>query len=342
MLRLTKPYINSAETEAVKHVLDSGWLAEGSVTAQFEAEFAHYVGSRYAVAVCNCTIALELCLRAEGIKKEHVSIPDFTHPATAMAIMNTGNTPVLCDVSLDSYNIKDCNTRVSIPVSWGGNPLNWYPRSMIVEDAACSLGSSVDGVKTGSRFTTCFSLHPRKIITTGEGAVITTNSSELAQKLRRLKNFGKGGGNYRFDDVRAAIGLQQLKKLPTIIKTRRELATVYNELLSDAEGLKTPQTCNGVVHTYQTYAVYLEKGNRDEIITRMSKKGVETQIGTYALHLLPQFRRSKRSNGLENSTLLHRHLLALPMAYDLTFDDQKHVVEMLRSELSKTSNNRVN
>lgn len=333
MLRLTKPFLNHCESDAVKRVLDSGWLAEGEETRQFEVAVARFVGSRFAVAVCNCTVALELCLKAENIRGR-IAVPDFTHPATVQAVINARCTPVLCDVSLESYNINGCSDSVSIPVSWGGNPLTWYPRSMIVEDAACSFGSSVDGVKTGSRFTTCFSLHPRKLLTTGEGAIITTNSTELTEKLRDLKNFGKGGGNYRFDDLRAAIGLEQLKKLPQTIKTRIELATVYDALLMGVEGIRTPQTCNGVVHTYQTYAVYLEKGDRNQIITNLAKKGIETQIGTYALHLLPSFRRLKRLNKLENSTLLYRNLLALPMAYDLTFDDQKLVVEELQNELS--------
>jgi perosamine synthetase len=338
MLRLTKPFFDSAEEDAVRDVLRSGWLAEGALTIQFESEVARYVGAKYGIAFCNCTVAMTLCLLAEKVQGR-VAIPDFTHPATALAAINAGCTPVLCDVSLESYNMN-CwseSTDASIPVSWGGNPLVKYPRSMIVEDAACSLGASVDGYKTGSQFTTCFSFHPRKIITTGEGAVVTTNSRELAVRLRDLKRFGAGGGNYKFNDVAAAIGVAQLRKIEQIIKVRREMAEIYNVLLRDVDGIRTPVENGGVRHVYQTYAVLLEKGDRDMVITRLAKKGVETQIGTYALHCLPQFHRLKRMSKLENSEKLYHNLLALPMSYDLTFDDQKFVVAELKNAVAETS-----
>jgi len=339
MLRLTRPFISDAEVDAVRKVLESGWLAEGSLTRQFEDAVARYVGARFAVAFCNCTVAMTLCLIAEGVKGK-VAVPDFTHPATAQAILNARCTPVLCDVSLESYNIAEYNSSVgtSIPVSWGGNPLGWYPPAFIVEDAACSLGAAVDSVKVGSQFTTCFSFHPRKIITTGEGAIVTTNSKELADKLCDLKNFGKGGGNYKFNEVAAAIGIEQLKKIEQIVKVRREMAEIYDTLLSDVNGVVTPAKNSHVRHTYQTYAVYLKNGNRDEIINRLALKGIETQIGTYALHCLPQFRRLQRMSKLENSRKLYENLLALPLSYDLTFDDQTRVVAELQNELAKAGN----
>lgn len=337
MLRLTKPFFNHLEQEAVAKVLESGWLVEGAKTLEFESAIARYVDAKYAVAFCNCTVALEMCLKALGIKNQRIALPDFTHPATAVAIINSHNTPVLCDVNLESYNLNPCNgATVAMPVSWGGNPLTWYPRSLIIEDAACSLGASVNGTKTGSTFTTCFSFHPRKIITTGEGGVVTTNDRALALKLRSLKRFGKGGGNYRFNDVAAAIGIEQLKKIEQIIKCRREMAEVYDTLLSGTKGIRTPAKSSGVRHTYQTYAVHLESANRDRIIQRLAEKGIETQIGTYALHCLPQFRRLRRAGKLENSEKLYKNLLALPMSYDLTFDDQKKVVAELQNAVTQT------
>lgn len=340
MLRLTKPFLDNCEAEAVRKVLESGWLTEGPKTLEFESAVARYVDAKFAVAFCNCTVALELCLKAMGVRKQRIAIPDFTHPATALAVVNSGNKPVLCDVSLESYNMNgrsEC-TGVSMPVSWGGNPLTWYPRSAIIEDAACSLGASVDGVKVGSAFTSCFSLHPRKIITTGEGAVVTTNDRELAVKLRSLRCFGKGGGNYRFSDIQAAIGIEQLKKIEQIIKVRREMAEVYDQLLGKVEGVVVPAKSPHIRHTYQTYAILLRKGNRDKIIKLLAERGIETQIGTYALHQLPQFNRLSRAGKLENSTLLYRNLLALPMSYDLTFDDQQKVVAELSHAITQTSN----
>jgi perosamine synthetase len=329
MYRLTKPLLGQPEADAAKRVLESGWLAEGALTSQFESEIARFVGAKYGIATNNCTIALTLCMKALGIKGE-VSIPDFTHPATAQAVLNTGCRPVLCDVSLDTYNMDSWNgAPFAIPVSWAGNPLTQYPRNNFIEDAACSLGAG----HTGSTYTACFSLHPRKLITTGEGAVITTNDTELADKLRSLKNFGRGGGNYRFNDISAAIGIEQLKKLPEIIKVRREMAAIYDELLSNTPTLKTPQKAKG--HVYQTYAVLLDqKIDRDLVIRKLIAKGIETQIGTYALHQLPKFNRLKRWTNLSNSTALAKGLLALPMAYDLTFDDQQTVVEELKTAIS--------
>ena len=329
MLRLTKPCIGKEEAEAAAKVLSSGWLAEGDYTRQFEAEIARFVGAKHAIATCNCTIALTLCLKALEVKGT-VAVPDFTHPATAHAVLNAGCHPVLCDVSLESYNMNTWNgSPFAVPVSWAGNPLSTYPRTCFIEDAACSLGA--EGV--GSTYTSCFSLHPRKIITTGEGAVITTNDTLLAEKLRLLKNFGKGGGNYRFNDVSAAVGIEQLKRLPHLIKVRRELAAVYDSLLKDADGVTAPQKTSG--HVYQTYAVLLDKRvNRDSVISKLIGKGIETQIGTYALHLLPQFNRLKRWANLARSTVLANQLLALPMSYDLTLEDQQRVVEELKLAVS--------
>lgn len=329
MLRLTKPYLSQAEADAVKRVLESGWLAEGTLTSQFEDEIARFVGAKYGVATCNCTIALTLCLQALGVKGE-VAIPDFTHPATAQAVLNAGCKPVLCDVSVESYNMNSWNgASFAVPVSWAGNPLTEYPRTNFIEDAACSLGAG----HTGSTYTACFSLHPRKLITTGEGAVITTNDTELVNQLRTLKNFGCKGGNFRFNDVSAAIGIEQLKKLPEIIKIRREMAAIYDELLSNCKTLTIPQQAKN--HVYQTYAVLLNpKINRDNVIKKMVNHGIETQIGTYALHQLSQFKKLKRWTSLSVSTLLAGNLLSLPMAYDLTFDDQQQVVSELKNAVS--------
>jgi dTDP-4-amino-4,6-dideoxygalactose transaminase len=284
--RLTKPYLSSEEVRAVQEVLNSGWLAEGTVTEQFEKKLASTVGAKYAVAVCNCTVAIELALKAHHVKGS-VAIPDFTHPATALAVLNARLKPVLCNVSLETYNLQINDSwvdypQISVPVSWGGNPLTEYPRTLIIEDAACSLGVS----NVGSHHTSCFSFHPRKLVTIGEGGAVTTNDRQIAEKVRGLKTFGLGGGNYKLNDIAAAIGLAQLTKLKQIIKTRRHMAKVYSELLEDNPDVVIPFQKGG---TYQTYAIRLLKGKRDRIILDLAKKGIETQIGTFALHLLRQF-----------------------------------------------------
>jgi dTDP-4-amino-4,6-dideoxygalactose transaminase len=322
-------------------VLESGWLAEGPVTRQFEDVVAKYVGAKHAIAVSNCTVALTLALKGENVHGK-IAVPSFTHPATIQAVLNADCTPVLSDVELVSYNM-DVDSTVGLlgaeltslmPVSWAGNPQRDYPyANTIIEDAACSLGSRRGSTRTGSVVTTCFSFHPRKVVTTGEGGMVVTNSQNVADKIRSLKNFGEGGGNWKFDDVRAAIGLAQMGKIEQIINRRIEMAEIYNELLDPVSDVKPPYKEDWSRHTYQTYAVYLEKGDRDLIIKKLAEQGIETQIGTYALHLLPQFSHVQQLDSLENSTKLYNHLLALPMAYDMTQEDQQIVVDTLKHEL---------
>jgi dTDP-4-amino-4,6-dideoxygalactose transaminase len=331
--RLTKPYLSSEEAHAVQEVLNSGWLAEGKATEKFEKKLAKTVGAKYAVAVCNCTVAIELALKAHHVKG-FVAIPDFTHPATAQAVLNAGAKPILYDVSSRTYNMTkpermkyapffpENHLGASVPVSWAGNPIEEYPDSLIIEDAACSLGAS----KVGSKYTSCFSFHPRKLVTTGEGGAVTTNDLHIADRVRSLKAFGPDGGNYKFNDVAAAIGIIQLDKLEKIIERRRRMAKVYDDLLTNESSIITPRQTGG---TYQTYAVRLRMRRRNWIISELARKGIETQIGTFALHLLPQFCNLHRIDKLTNSTLLYRRLLSLPMTYDLTEEDQKTVVSEL-------------
>jgi dTDP-4-amino-4,6-dideoxygalactose transaminase len=316
-------------------VLDSGWLAEGKVTREFERKVAEYVGAKHAVAMCNCTVALELCLRALNVTGE-VLIPSFTHYATACAVINAGAAPVFADVAMWNYNIN-CEpvahpVKTAVPVSWGGNPEWFTVADRIVEDAACSLGAKTRQFRTGQHFTTCFSFHPRKLITTGEGGMVTTNDRVLTEDLRVMKNFGVG--NYKLSDVASAIGLAQVERLREIIYRRRRMAKIYTDLLKTIPDVEPPHERRKVKSTYQTYAVLLNNGNRDEIIQKLGKQGIETQIGTYALHLHKPFTHFRREGLLKNSERLYRNLLALPMAYDLTDEDQHRVVDALKRELA--------
>ena len=329
VLRLTKPYFNGSETEAVKEVLESGWLAEGKKTEEFEKVLCEVTESDYAVAVCNATVGLELCLRALDIKG-CVATSAFGHPATVRAILNADCVPYFVDVNIETYNIevtpelrlgsKRRKMAAYMPVSWGGNPnyiIN-FDGSPVIEDAACSLGAG-DNYGRGTRV---FSFHPRKLVTTGEGGAVTTNDEKLADSIRDLKNFGRG--NYRFDDIRAAIGIEQLKKLNYLLKIRREMARIYDELLKDLP-VVAPKTHYHNTHTYQTYAILLKRGNRNRIIDTLKAKGIESQIGAYALA------------PLKNAQTLADNLLSLPMSYTLSFSDQERVVDELKSAISKTS-----
>jgi len=366
-MRLIEPVVGEEESSAVNKVLESGWLTEGPVTKEFESEFARFVGSEYAIATNNCTTALELCLRVLGIGRgDEVIVPDFTHPATADVVSWVSARPVLVDVDLYSYNVdfKEVEkaitkrTKCMIPVSWGGNPLN--PKLLhefkekyglfIIEDAACSPGAEYDGIKTGTMSDlTCFSFHPRKIITTGEGGMITTDNEEYAEKAASLKRFGAKvwgdrsalmfvyvGTNYKLSDVLGAIGLAQLGKIDKIIGKRIELARNYNELLSDTDFIRPPTEESKAKHVFQTYAPYIElDGVRDKMIEDLKAKGIETQIGTYALHLHPAFTQARRIGELGRSKKLYENLLALPMCHSMTTEDQEYVVTEVTNLLEK-------
>ncbi len=349
------------ELNAVKAVFDSKFLTEGVVTKKFEEEFAKSVGAKYAVAVPNCTIALELALRVLNIGPgDEVVMPDFTYPATAEAVMLVGADSILVDVDVKSRNvtleaIKEAITpkiKAIMPVSWGGNPLDKeiydFAKNAgipLIEDAACSLGSELDGCKVGSLADlTCFSLHPRKVITTGEGGMITTDNLILYNKMHSFKHFGMEegrfvtlGSNYKFSNILGAIGLEQLKKLEKIVTGRIEKAFSYNQLLKEKGYLTIPYVSEGNKHNFQSYTVLLkENGIRDSVISYLHSEGIESQIGTFALHTQPAFANLKNMGGLTNSSLLFNNLLSLPLHGELTLDDQKRVCGCLDDFFNKT------
>jgi dTDP-4-amino-4,6-dideoxygalactose transaminase len=295
---------------------------------------------------------------------DEVLVPDFTYPATADVVLLVGAEPILIDVDVETYNIDTQNLEESItektkcimPVSLFGNPVDMKPlwelqekyNFHIVEDSACSAGASIDGKKVGTLADlSCFSFHPRKVITTGEGGMITTNNDEYAERARQLKKFGlratpdgarfmSYGTNYKLSNVLGAIGLAQLTKIDQIIENRIQLAGEYTKLLSEVNNVVPPKVKDTVRHTYQSYTLRLEKeGIRDKILADMRAKGIECQIGTYSLSLEPAFKNTKRIGDLEISHKLFHNLLTLPMHHELTQDDQVYVVETLKELIDK-------
>jgi len=364
-IKLIEPVIGEEEINRVTEVLRSGWLTEGQQTKEFEERVKRFLGVRYAVATTSCTTALEVALKALGIGPgDEVIVPDFTHPATGNIVRWIGATPVLVDVDLHSYNIdpEEVNkavtrkTRCVIPVSWGGNPLDFEPLNkvkeehdlFIVEDAACSIGSEYKGVKTGTiADVTCLSFHPRKSITTGEGGMVVTNNPVYGERFAGLKKFGIDpksaeirfvgeGTNYKLSDILGAIGVEQMNKIETIINRRIELAKHYDKLLAGVDSVKLPEKREEAKHVYQTYAVYIEReGARDKLITHLRKKDIETQIGTYALHRQPSYAKAKKIGRLERADKLFRNLLALPMCHSMTRRDQERVTSEIETFLSR-------
>jgi dTDP-4-amino-4,6-dideoxygalactose transaminase len=352
---LMRPFVGDEELDAVRHVFASKYLTEGPVTQEFEKRFADFVGAKHAIAVTSCMTGLELALKTLGILPgDEVIVPSFTHPATGDCVYQVGADAVLVDVDLSSFNMSPqalenaitARTRGIIPVSWAGNPIDPEIYAIgkergipVIEDAACSAGAELHGGKVGSLAPfSCFSFHPRKILTTGEGGMVTTNDSRLAEKAIALKHFGQTkdgsfryhGTNYKMSNIAAAIGLEQLKKLPGILKDRIQRANRYSDLLQGIPGIKVPHVKSGIKHVFQTYCIYIDvPGMRDELRTDLAKKGIETQIGTYALHLEPSYAGVKCAGSLKNSELLFYNLLALPLHHELTDQDQDYVVQVL-------------
>ncbi|MBD3387402.1 MAG: aminotransferase class I/II-fold pyridoxal phosphate-dependent enzyme [Candidatus Altiarchaeales archaeon] len=359
-ISLAGPSLGDAEYKAVKKVLDSGYLTEGEVTREFEARVASYVGVGHGIAFTSCTSALEVALRALGVGPgDEVVVPDYTYPATADAVRIVGADPVLVDVNLESYNIDVASARSSLtgstkcilPVSLFGNPIDPEVYDLasenelsVVEDAACSLGAEIKGRKVGCfADVTCFSFHPRKLITTGEGGMLVTENDDIADKARLYKRFGgrpSGDGfttefrhlgvNYKLSDVLSAIGVEQMKKVEDMISERIRMARTYDGLLDGLDWCSVPSSTGKVRHTYQTYCILLGiDGIRDKVIRRLRKEGIELQIGTYALHLQPFFKDAPSRSSLSNSERLFRNSVSLPLHLGLSEGDQRTVVEAL-------------
>lgn len=357
---LMRPFVGTEELNAVKNVFDSKFLTEGAVTKEFEDRFASYVGAKHGVAVTSCAIGLELALQVLDIGKgDEVIVPDFTHPATGDSVCQVGANPVLVDVDIKTYNMTaeaiekaiTRKTKCIMPVSWGGNPLDPKIYELgkkygipIIEDTACSAGARIADGKIGSLADmSVFSFHPRKIMTTGEGGMLTTNNDAFAEKARSLKTFGVLNGrfvyhgtNYKMSNIVAAIGAEQLKKLENILDDRIKKAKIYSELLKGVNYIRPPELTPDTRHVFQSYCIYIERdGWRDKLRQDLMKRGIETQIGTYALHLEPSYTNVKKSGDLKNSELLYKNLLTLPLHHELSREDQEYVVSSIKGLLKE-------
>ena len=318
---LIKPYITQEVKDKVCAILDGGYLTEGIATQDLEDSFKDYIGCKYALAACNCTVGLEMALRAMGIGPgDEVIVPDYTYPATASVVEIVGARIVLVDVDpqtmLIDYDVLESaiteKTKAVMPVSIFGNPLD-YERLrrikekyhlLILEDAACSIGAEFGGTKVGNLADiSVFSLHPRKFITTGEGGMITTNNAEWAEWMDSYKHFGMAsqdsragtqfdriGTNYKLSNIQAAVGLVQMKYIEELLSQRQLLANNYIQLLDNHPKIKFQKLSPLGVHSYQSFCVFTS--HRDNVIATMREQGIEVQIGTYSLHMHKAYNRN--------------------------------------------------
>ena len=351
------PEVGDEELREIQRVFATKFLTEGETTKEFEKKVASYVGVKHAIAVTSCTTGLHTILECLDIKGQEVIVPDYTYPASAEAVILAGGKPVLVDVDMHSMNMTseilesayDEKMTIFCPVSWAGVPLERkiYKNAKklelrCIEDAACSLGAKIGDDFVGKLADySCFSFHPRKVITTGEGGMITTDDDEMAEKCYSFKHFGaKGssfeiiGTNYKMSNVLSAIGLIQMKKIEKIIKSRIEKAQVYGELLSKIDGINPAYVGNGTRQTFQSYTCYVEKPNyRDKIRDALTKENIQSQIGTYALHLEPAYKDLRKVGKLENSKNLYYNALTLPLHNNLTNEDQEKICSIIKGTL---------
>jgi len=359
---LIKPELDEEELQEIRKVFKSGWLTQGPFVEEFERRIANYVKAKYAVAVTSCTTALYLSIKALGLKNK-IIVPDFTFPATGNVVVEAGADLVLADVNEENYGLdfelvkRNLNSSVSavIVVHPFGYPLDLKPLMelskeegfYVIEDAATALGSIREGRHAGNMgHMGCYSFHPRKLLTTGEGGMIVLNDEEIYERLLMLRNHGRDKHgrfvvhslNFRMPDILAAIGIVQLEKLEATIERRRKLASIYNSLFRDIlPQLKTPKEDANCRSTYQSYVVGLPQEYADRqatIIDKLRKDGIEAQIGTYALHLEPAFADHERIGTLEVAEKLMRTTITLPLYSELEYDDIEYIVHKFKEILS--------
>ena len=327
MIYLNRPAFNIEEVLAIQKVFVSKWLAEGEKTKQFEDKIKKILDCRYAIATTSATSSLICALNS---LKNHniILVPSFTHPASLIAVLRSMLIPVLVDVNLQSMQMSkeffpDLQASIYLPVSLFGRPLDeslYNLGGVIVEDAATSLGNSKLKADLA-----CFSFHPRKIITTGQGGIVATNNKKYAKSIRKYKTFG--GNNYLYNDILASIGLIQLEKLEKLIFIRRYKALQYYELLNKLDNIIPPEPIEN--HIYQSYVCMVKEGLRDKMIQELERNNIEAQIGSYALHLIPKFRRIKKLGDLKNSEYLAKNTITLPIHHELTQQDQEKISKVI-------------
>jgi len=365
------PWITSEDKKAVMKALEQRWLTNGPILKKFEERIQNFTGSKYASGTGSATQALHLVMRTLGVgPKDEVIVPTFTFAATANSVSFCGAKPILVDVDLDTFNIspKEIKKKISkktkavIVVHYGGqscdmDEINSIAKShnlKVVEDCAHSLGSTYKNKKCGNIGTAgCFSFYPTKVITTGEGGMVTTNNSKIYKKVIQLKNQGMNilatkrektaqwrydvvdlGYNYRLDEIRASLGLSQLQRIEEINKKRKKIAETYDKLVEKIKGISIPKTSSDRNHIYHLYTIKIERNyhlTRDQLFHKLHNNGIGTSVQYYPLHLMsyniPNYQNKK--NDFPNANSLKDKVLCLPIFPTMSTKQVEYVVSKL-------------
>ena len=371
------PLMDEREAEAARRPIMSGWVTQGPEVAAFEKEFAQCVGAAHACAVSNCTTALHLALLAVGVKPgDEVITVSHSYIATANSVRYCGATPVFVDIEPGTFNMDPglveraitaatraimCVHQMGMPCDMAGLMEIARRRGLpVVEDAACAIGSEIrwDGgwEKIGKPHgdVACFSFHPRKVITTGDGGMLTTANPEWDAAFRLLRQHAMSvpdtvrhgakqvifesypvlGYNYRMTDIQAAVGREQLKRLPEIVARRRAIADRYRELLAGMPGLGLPVEPAWARSNWQSYCVRLpEKSDQRAVMQSLLDAGVSARRGIMCSHREPAYKDFPLPHALPQSEAAQDHCILLPLYFQMTEEDQGRVADSLKKAL---------
>jgi perosamine synthetase len=369
---ITKPALTEEEARAPYESIKSGWVTQGPKVAEFEKAVAAYVGAKHGIATTSCTTGLHLALATIGVGPgDEVIVPSFTFIASANAILYTGATVVFCEIDPRTFNADPADiekritkkTKAIMPVDQIGlgcdidtiNDIAKRHGIDVVEDAAPTIGGTYKGRRVGSNaHQTVFSFHPRKVITTGEGGMITTDDEALADKARKLRahamsvsdldrhradkpileEYSELGFNYRMTDIQASIGLVQIRRLDELLRIRVAKADWYGRELAGLKKVRTPYTPPYATHTYQSYCLDLDRSvDRDDLMARLLRRGVATRRGVMASHLEKVYRDRIGTVSLPITEEKARSTMLIPLFATMTDDEQNYVIESLREEL---------
>ena len=367
-----KPWISQDDKKTVNKTLSQSMLTLGPQLEKFESEFCKYTKSKFAIAVSNCTAALHLSLKSLGIKEnDEVIIPDLTFVADANAILACNAKPVISDINKNDFFLSISNvkknitkrTKAIIPVHIYGQVCNIDEvidvarenNLKIIEDCAHAIGTFHNSKHVGMFGKTgCFSFYPTKNITTAEGGMVITNSKKIAEKVRKLRSHGMSkslksrytsgypwvfdisepGYNYRLDEIRASLGISQLKRIKKINELRRNAAYYYHSKLQNIPGIILPDMINDKTHSYHLYTIRVTqqfKLSRNQLFKKLKQAGIRTTVYWMPIHKYTAYRKFAKASNVNNTTKIYNEILALPLFPNISKKHQDSVINSIKS-----------